>query len=49
MRQADGRNRPARRWAFSLLAALLAQLAIGMYVNLFTHIPLTHPGHGAPG
>ena len=43
----DRRNRTARRWAFGLLVALLVQFGIGMYVNLFTHIPLYHPGHGA--
>ena len=40
------RTLAARPWAFSLLAALLAQFGIGMYVNLFTKIPLNHPGHG---
>jgi len=43
----DRRNLTTRRWAFGLLLALLAQFGIGMYVNLFTRIPLHHPGHGA--
>jgi heme A synthase len=43
----DGRNRAARGWAFGLLIALLVQFGLGMYVNLFAHIPLNHPGHGA--
>jgi hypothetical protein len=43
----DRRNRAARGWAFGLLVALLVQFGIGMYVNLFAHIPLHHPGHGA--
>jgi hypothetical protein len=43
----DSRSLTARRWAFGLLVALLAQFGIGMWVNLFTHIPLNHPGHGA--
>jgi len=41
------RNLTLRRWAFGLLVALLAQFGIGMWVNLFTTIPLSHPGHGA--
>ena len=41
------RNLTLRRWAFGLLVALLAQFSIGMWVNLFTTIPLSHPGHGA--
>jgi hypothetical protein len=41
----DHRNLTARRWAFGLLVALLAQFGIGIYVNLFTRIPLHHPGH----
>ena len=41
------RNLTMRRWAFGLLVALLAQFGIGMWVNLFTNIPLSHPGHGA--
>jgi heme A synthase len=43
----DRRNRAARGWAFGLLIALLVQFGLGMYVNLFAHIPLNHPGHGA--
>ena len=43
----DRRNRAARGWAFGLLVALLVQFGLGMYVNLFAHIPLNHPGHGA--
>jgi heme A synthase len=43
----DRRNRAARGWAFGLLIALLVQFGLGMYVNLFAHIPLSHPGHGA--
>jgi riboflavin transporter FmnP len=43
----DRRNRAARGWAFGLLVALLVQFGIGMYVNLFAHIPLNHPGHSA--
>jgi hypothetical protein len=43
----DPSNLTARRWAFGLLVALLAQFGVGMYVNLFTRIPLNHPGHGA--
>jgi heme A synthase len=43
----DRRNRAVRRWAFGLLVALLVQFGLGMYVNLFAHIPLNHPGHGA--
>ena len=43
----DRRNRAARGWAFGLLVALLVQFGLGMYVNLFADIPLTHPGHGA--
>src|SRR3974390_2686848 len=43
----DRRNRAARGWAFGLLVALLVQFGLGMYVNLFTYIPLIHPGHGA--
>jgi hypothetical protein len=43
----DRRNRAAQGWAFGLLIALLVQFGLGMYVNLFAHIPLTHPGHGA--
>jgi heme A synthase len=43
----DRRNRTVRRWAFGLLVALLVQFGLGMYVNLFAHIPLNHPGHGA--
>ncbi len=43
----DRRNRAARRWAFGLLVALLVQFGLGMYVNLFAHIPLNHPGHRA--
>jgi len=43
----ERRNRAARRWAFGLLIALLVQFGLGMYVNLFTNIPLNHPGHGA--
>lgn len=43
----DRRNRTARGWAFGLLIALLVQFGLGMYVNLFAHIPLNHPGHGA--
>jgi len=42
----DRRNLAARRWAVGLLFALLAQFGIGMYVNLFTSIPLNDPGHG---
>ena len=38
------RNLTLRRWAFGLLVALLAQFGIGMWVNLFTNIPLSHPG-----
>jgi len=49
-RRDSRQNRPQKprrtTWAFSLLAALLAQFGIGMYVNLFTKIPLNHPGHG---
>jgi heme A synthase len=41
----DSKNFTTRRWAFALLVALLAQFGIGVYVNLFTHIPLHHPGH----
>lgn len=41
------RTATARRWALVLLIALLVQFGIGMYVNLFTQIPLNHPGHGA--
>jgi hypothetical protein len=41
------RNLTMRRWAFGLLVALLVQFGIGMWVNLFTRIPLSHPGHGA--
>ena len=43
----DRRNRAARGWAFGLLIALLVQFSLGMYVNLFANIPLSHPGHGA--
>jgi hypothetical protein len=43
----DRRNRAAQGWAFGLLIALLVQFGLGMYVNLFAHIPLNHPGHGA--
>jgi hypothetical protein len=43
----DRGNRAARGWAFGLLIALLVQLGLGMYVNLFAHIPLNHPGHRA--
>jgi hypothetical protein len=43
----DRRNRAARGWAFGLLIALLVQFGLGMYVNLFAHIPLNHPGHRA--
>jgi len=43
----DRRNRAAQGWAFGLLIALLVQFGLGMYVNLFAHIPLTHPGHAA--
>jgi len=43
----DRRNRAARGWAFGLLAALLVQFGLGMFVNLFSQIPLHHPGHGA--
>lgn len=43
----DRRNRTARGWAFGLLVALLVQFGLGMYVNLFAHIPLNHPGHRA--
>jgi hypothetical protein len=34
-----------RRAAVLVLALLLAQYALGMYVNLFASIPLAHPGH----
>ncbi|MDR0345274.1 MAG: hypothetical protein LBI49_19615 [Nocardiopsaceae bacterium] len=43
----DRRNHAARGWAFGLLIALLVQFGLGMYVNLFASIPLSHPGHGA--
>jgi hypothetical protein len=43
----DRRNRAARGWAFGLLIALLVQFGLGMYVNLFSYIPLNHPGHRA--
>jgi hypothetical protein len=43
----DRRDLTQRHWAFGLLIALLVQFGIGMYVNLFTHVPLNHPGHGA--
>ena len=43
----DRRDRAARGWAFGLLVALLVQFGLGMYVNLFSTIPLNHPGHGA--
>jgi hypothetical protein len=43
----DRRIRAARGWAFGLLIALLVQFGLGMYVNLFAHIPLNHPGHRA--
>jgi heme A synthase len=43
----DRRNRAAQGWALGLLIALLVQFGLGMYVNLFSHIPLTHPGHAA--
>ena len=43
----DRRNRAARGWAFGLVIALLVQFGLGMYVNLFAHIPLNHPGHRA--
>jgi hypothetical protein len=45
--QASRRIRSTRRSAFGLLAALLVQFGLGMWVNLFSHIPLQHPGHGA--
>ena len=43
----DRRNRAVRGWALGLLIALLVQFGLGMYVNLFASIPLSHPGHGA--
>jgi heme A synthase len=43
-----GRDLTVRRWALSMLVALLVQFGLGMYVNLFVPIPLNHPGH-SPG
>jgi hypothetical protein len=40
----DSTSLTARRWAFGLLVALLAQFGIGMWVNLFTYIRSTIPG-----
>jgi hypothetical protein len=36
----------ARGWATGMLVTLLVQFGLGMFTNLFIHIPSNHPGAG---